>query len=493
MVDLVRWRRGVPDARASGVAPQPAAHGAAPRPKILCLAGRLRACRGRGRASLDKRLHGVENHSNRSCNLGLLVRLGTGVGRGTVVLLTGVCSKGRFWLRSSLTTITLVVAAALLFPVNALGSPRLIKGPSHAICGAPPAGSATCLISMVDGQVGASTPVGYTPSDLRSAYALPTRKNAGAGQTVATVVAYDDPNAESDLAVYRAQFGLPPCTTANGCFRKVAQDGTSNFPPTGGKTSTLEESLDIDVISAVCPNCHILLVEANTSKITDLGQAENTAAALGATEISNSFGAPESYKDLTYDTAYFNHPGVAITAGTGDTGYAGYNGYPAASPYVTAVGGTSLVQDSSVARGWSETAWSGASSLCSDYESQPLWQAANATIASLCGNRATADVSAVADPSTGVAIYDTFGYFNGWLQIGGTSVASPIIASVYALAGNASSTNGGSYPYAHSSALNDVVSGTNNNGNSCTSALCVAQPGWDGPTGLGTPDGTGAF
>jgi subtilase family serine protease len=184
---------------------------------------------------------------------------------------------------------------------------------------------------------------------------------------------------------------------------------------------------------------------------------------------------------------------VAITAGTGDTGFGGFNGYPAASPYVTAVGGTSLVQDSTTARGWSETAWSGASSKCSAYEPQPAWQAQNATISSLCANRATGDVSAVADPNTGVAVYDTFGYYNGWFQIGGTSTATPIIASVYALAGNASSLNAASYAYANSSALNDVVSGTNNNGNSCTSALCVAQPGWDGPTGLGTPNGTGAF
>jgi subtilase family serine protease len=121
------------------------------------------------------------------------------------------------------------------------------------------------------------------------------------------------------------------------------------------------------------------------------------------------------------------------------------------------------------------------------------WQSANPTISSVCGNRTTADVSAVADPNNGVAIYDTFGFYDGWFQFGGTSVGTPIIASVYALAGNASSVVAGSYPYAHSSALNDVISGTNNNGKSCTSALCVAQPGWDGPTGLGTPNGTGAF
>jgi subtilase family serine protease len=145
---------------------------------------------------------------------------------------------------------------------------------------------------------------------------------------VAIVDAYDNPNVEADLAVYRAQFGLPPCTTANGCFEKVAQDGASNLPHTRDQGWSVEESIDVDMVSAVCPNCHILLVEANSGKQTDLGQAVNTAAALGATEISNSYGGVESQKDLTYDNAYFNHPGIAITAGSGDSGYGGFFGYP---------------------------------------------------------------------------------------------------------------------------------------------------------------------
>jgi subtilase family serine protease len=173
-----------------------------------------------------------------------------------------------------------VVGAALLFPATGIAAPRLIKGTSHAVCGAPPANSARCLAWMVDGQLGSSTPVGYTPSDLQSAYALPTGTKAGAGQTVAIVDAYDDPNAEADLAVYRSQFGLSPCTTANGCFRKVGQDGSSNLPHTNVSTWTVEISLDLDAVSAVCPNCHILLLEANSSKQTDLGQAVNTAVAL---------------------------------------------------------------------------------------------------------------------------------------------------------------------------------------------------------------------
>jgi subtilase family serine protease len=391
-----------------------------------------------------------------------------------------------------LLVVVAVAAGALACPGSSLASPRLRTGTPEPVCGAPPTDSATCLAWKLQGATGSASPVGYTPSDLQSAYRFPTGKNAGAGQTVAIVDAYDNPNVEADLAVYRAQFGLPPCTTANGCFSKVGQDGSSNLPHTRDQGWSVEESIDVDMVSAVCPNCHILLVEANSGKQSDLAQGENTAAALGATEISNSYTGPESKKDLGYD-AYFNHPGIAITAASGDSGFGGFGAYPAASPYVTAVGGTSLVEDGSTARGWSETAWSGSTSLCSDYEPQPLWQSANTTIASLCADRATADVSAVGDPNTGVAVYDTFGYYNGWFQFGGTSVGTPIIASIYALAGNAAALTGASYAYAHSSALNDVISGTNNNGNSCTSAMCVTQPGWDGPTGLGTPNGTGAF
>jgi subtilase family serine protease len=272
----------------------------------------------------------------------------------------------------------------------------------------------------------------------------------------------------------------------------VTRDGSTKYPHTRDQGWSLEESLDVDAVSAVCPNCRILQVEANTGKQTDLGQAEHAAAALGATELSNSYEGSETKKDLSYDSAYFDHPGIPIVAGSGDSGFGGFGGYPASSLNVTAAGGTSLVQDSSTARGWTETAWSGAGSDCSAYEPQPAWQAANATVAAVRSNRVTADVAADADPNTGLAVYDTFGYYDGWFRIGGTSLATPIIASVYALAGNASSATT-AYSYAHTFALNDVVSDTNNNNNSCTSALCVAGPGWDGPTGLGTPNGTGAF
>ncbi len=325
---------------------------------------------------------------------------------------------------------------------------------------------------------------GYAPSDLQSAYNLPS-STAGSGQTVAIVDAYDDPTAESDLAVYRSQFGLSACTTANGCFRKVDQNGGTSYPRRSGSWAE-EISLDLDMVSAICPNCHILLVEASSASMKNLGTAVNTAVRLGANAVSNSYGGTESSADSTYDANYFNHPGVAITASSGDNGY-GVE-YPAASRYVTAVGGTSLTRASN-SRGWSETAWSGAGSGCSAYDTQPSWQSGVAP----CGKRAVADVSAVADPATGVAVYDSYSYqgYSGWLVFGGTSVSSPIIASVYALAGNAGSVSYGSYPYSHTASLNDVTGGSN--GSCGGSSLCTAGTGWDGPTGLGTPQGTGAF
>jgi subtilase family serine protease len=319
---------------------------------------------------------------------------------------------------------------------------------------------------------------GYSPCDLQSAYALPS-STAGGGQTVAIVDAYDDPKAESDLAVYRAAYGLAPCTTANGCFRKVNQTGGTAYP--AANTGWAEEiSLDVDMVSAVCPNCRILLVEASSNSLANLLTAENTAAALGANVISNSWGAGEFGSESLYD-GYFQH-GIPITASTGDSGYG--VSWPAASPYVTAVGGTSLVGATNT-RGWSETAWSGAGSGCSAVVPKPSWQTDSG-----CARRAVADVSAVADPSTGVATYDSYNE-PGWMVFGGTSVAAPVIASTYALAGNGASVASPGYAYAHASALFDVTSGSN--GNCGGSYLCTAVPGYDGPTGLGTPNGTGAF
>ncbi|MGH3380442.1 MAG: putative Ig domain-containing protein, partial [Actinoallomurus sp.] len=360
------------------------------------------------------------------------------------------------------------------------------SAPVRRACAAPAhRGQMSCL-SLVRTDVQARhglqaqvAPSGYGAADLKSAYALPA---GGSGQTVAIIDAYDDPSAEADLGTYRSQYGLPACTTANGCFKKVNETGGST-PPTADSGWAEEESLDLDMVSAVCPSCHILLVEASQPTTDDLGTAVNTAVSLGAKYVSNSYGGSEDPSDPSTDSSYFNHPGVAITVSSGDSGYGAE--YPASSQYVTAVGGTSL-SSASNARGWSETAWSGAGSGCSAYDAKPSWQADTG-----CAKRTVADVSAVADPNTGLAVYDSY-QVGGWLVVGGTSASAPIIAGVYALAGTpAAGTYPASYPYSHTSALNDVTSGSNG---SCSPAyLCKGGAGYDGPTGLGTPNGASGF
>jgi len=336
-------------------------------------------------------------------------------------------------------------------------------------------------------QTSATAPAGYGPADLQGAYSLPS--DGGSGQTVAIVDAYDDPTAEADLAVYRQQYGLPACTSANGCFSKVDQTGGAQYPPANGSWDG-EISLDLDMVSAAAPNAHILLVEATDDSEDNLGAAVDEAVALGAEFVSNSYGStytstPGSGEDPSETTtldAYYNHPGVAVIASSGDSGYG--VAYPAASQYVTSVGGTSLTLNSGSARGWSETAWAGAGSGCSIYEPKPTFQHDTG-----CANRTVADVSAVADPATGVAVYESG---VGWGVYGGTSVASPIIAGVYADAGSpAAGTYPNSYPYAAGTGLNDVTSGTN--GGCPVGYLCNAVTGYDGPTGQGSPDGLQAF
>lgn len=326
-------------------------------------------------------------------------------------------------------------------------------------------------------------PAGYHPADLQSAYNLPSASQ-GNGQTVAIVDAYDDPNAEADLGVYRSTFGLPPCTTGNGCFKKVNQKGQQGNYPTPDHGWSAEISLDLDMVSAICPNCHILLVEANNNHFKNLGISVNTAVKLGANAVSNSYGGPEAKKEIRFQSNYYNHPGVAITASSGDSGYG--SSAPAAFNTLTAVGGTHLTRGGG-SRGWTETAWSRAGSGCSKFISKPSWQTDPD-----CSNRTISDVSAVADPATGVSVYDTY-QAPGWQVYGGTSVSSPIVASVYALAGNEGSINYGSYPYLngnYKTNLYDVTSGSNGN---CGNYICNAGTGYDGPTGLGTPNGTGAF
>jgi subtilase family serine protease len=339
----------------------------------------------------------------------------------------------------------------------------------------------------------APTGEGYGPSTLQAAYKLTADSAAdGSGETVAVVDAFNDPDAASNLATYRAAWGLPACTAASGCFRQVNQKGAASpLPKAAGNTGwDVEESLDIDMVSAICPKCHILLVEANSSSIANLGTAVNAAVKLGAVAVSNSYGGSESTSDPSFDTKYYKHAGVAVTASAGDDDYG--VSYPAASQYVTSVGGTSLKKASTTTRGWTETVWNteegveGTGSGCSADDAKPSWQKDTG-----CKKRTDNDVAADADPDTGVAVYDTYSQ-SGWLEVGGTSESSPIIASVFALAGKpAADTFPSSYTYEHTSDLFPVTKG--HNGTCTPKYLCTAGPGYNGPAGNGTPNGITDF
>ena len=330
--------------------------------------------------------------------------------------------------------------------------------------GVPPAGSANCTVLINTAVAADPNPAlpaglihGLHPADLQSAYNLPVQNP---GMTVAVVAAYDDPAAESDLAVYRAAFGLPACTTANGCFRKVDQRGQTAYPaPNAGWAE--EISLDLDMVSAACPRCSILLVEANSTLMDDLGAGVDTAVALGAKVVSNSYYAPEWSAESGEDVHY-RHPGVAITAASGDRGYPSY---PAVSPYVTAVGGTTLAR---AGGGWNESAWKYGGHGCSAYVKRPAWQSVP------CKTRSGVDVAAVADPQTGVSIFDA--QAGGWLVAGGTSAGAPLIAGAYAL----SATPAGpwySYSYARRNAFHPLTT----------------QGRYTYATGLGSPNGVGGL
>lgn len=348
-------------------------------------------------------------------------------------------------------------------------------GPAMRVCAQVPSGYARCqswIRTDVHGLVRPNTPAGYSPGDLQTAYGLTSYSSSdGNGVTVAIVDAYNDPNAASDLSVYRKEWGLPACTPSSGCFTAHALGRLNN----AGWAE--EESLDVDMVSAICPNCKILLVEAASNGLSALANAEKYATAH-ADYVSNSWSGDEGTK--TYD-GDFNVSGVAITAATGDSGYNSTAQWPAILPTVTGVGGTSLTSYNPR----HETAWSGAGSGCSKIYAKPSFQNGLSTG---CSMRAEADTAADADPYTGVAVYDTYRE-SGWLVFGGTSVATPIVASVFALA-NDTADNTDTHLYGNAASLNDVTSGSNG---SCGPPLCQAGSGWDGPTGLGTPDGIGAF
>ncbi len=416
------------------------------------------------------------------------------------------------------------IALALALCPGALAARAAVK---H-VCAAPSPGRAACLSmrllvgSSPAGQSGApaARPSGarpsvsngkpfagfLTPERLHQAYNLPNETAAGSTQTIAVVDAFDDPTAEADLAVYDKQFGLAPCTTENGCFKKVNQEGnTSPLPKTEGGWAT-EISIDVQMARAICQSCHILLVEANSEEFSDLGAGVNAAAKAGATEISNSYGGTEEPSFTSLNASDYNHPGILVAASSGDCGYlnklcpsfrVGAN-FPASSPDVLAVGGTSLTEEAGV---WSSSAWEEGGSGCSTVFNAPLWESAVANFSATgCGaNRAIADISAIGNPNTGVDVYDstpeTPGGPTGWGVWGGTSVASPIVAAEFGLAGG---SQGVSYPaatlYAHAGEPADLYDVTTGSDGSCgTATICNAAAGFDGPTGLGSPIGLSAF
>ncbi|WP_406628981.1 S8 family serine peptidase [Amycolatopsis sp. WGS_07] len=367
----------------------------------------------------------------------------------------------------------LIVLAALV-PSVASAAPRDVCGPA-----AP--GFARCY-AKVDSRHGLRA-AGYGPADLRSAYRLPD--TGGAGETIAIVDAGDAPTAEADLAVYRQTYGLPPCTTANGCFRKVNQHGDpAPLPPRQGSWP-VETALDLDMASAACSQCKLLLVEGDDASFEALAVSVDTAVKLGATVVSNSYGATESRQSNDF-AAHYRHPGVAIVASSGDSGFAAPS-FPAVYSSVIAVGGTSLSKADN-ARGWTESVWKGASSGCSAWVAKPAWQKDPN-----CPGRTVADVSAVADPVTGLAVYETT-VATGWILTGGTSASAPFVAGVIALAGHHDQYPDASRLYAQAGQLNDIVRGDNVQYEECGGDyLCTGVPGYDGPTGNGTPNGLAAF
>lgn len=364
-----------------------------------------------------------------------------------------------------------------------------------SVCPGPASpGSVRCHARVVvdsQGKPQASTlPAGYGPVQFHGAYGSQTLVSTPT--TIAIVDAYDDPNILSDLNKYSSTFGIAAmsaCPVSTGtlaapCFQKVDQRGGTSYPQVNAGWA-LEIALDVETAHAICQNCNILLVEADSNSYTNLMAAVDQAFAMGANVISNSYGSSEFSGETSLDW-HFNHPGIAITFSSGDSGY-GVE-YPAASQYVTAVGGTTLNLNSNNSYK-SESAWSGSGSGCSAYEAKPSFQSDAG-----CLNRTVADVSADANPNTGAAVYDSVRYQGrrGWFQVGGTSLSSPIIAGVYALSGNtASAANSIPYSQGNSANIHDVTTGTN--GSCGGSYLCTATSGYDGPTGLGTPNGIGAF
>ncbi len=399
------------------------------------------------------------------------------------------------WRRAVTVAATGAAAAALLLPgLAAVAAP--VGGGSTPGAGDARAGRACssetrtawahCMSSFRAGSTAAdkARPAGYGPADLRSAYKVAA---TGATGTVAVVIAFDVPNAEQDLAVYRKTFGLPACTSTSGCFTKVNQRGVKGSYPEPDGGWALEGSMDLQMVSAACPTCKILLVEADDNSFLNLAAATETAARLGAPVSSHSYGGNE-WGGLWDVRAAYERKGTIAVASSGDFGLTTAS-VPATFRKVLAVGGTTLRKAPGTARGWDEDVWGGSGSGCSAYIAKSPWQKDRH-----CQMRTVADVSAVADPETGVAVYDTypnpFGLPPGWLVGGGTSASAPYVAGLIGLKGNgATFTN--KLPYSTRGSFFDVVGGAN--GLCGGDYLCNGVKGYDAPTGVGSPNGLGGL
>jgi subtilase family serine protease len=339
---------------------------------------------------------------------------------------------------------------------------------------------------------GPAAAIAYGPGSLQSAYGLvKAAATRGKGRTVAIVDAFNDPHAAADLAVYRSHYGLPACTKANGCLHIINQRGKTSPLPSPSTHWAEEISLDLDMVSAICPKCHITLVEANSARTSSMGIAENTAARRSSF-VSNSWSSPE-FGGESHFNHYFNHKRHAIVFAAGDNGHSQAS-YPGVENTVISVGGTKLLHQKSGSRAWTETVWGtkgvvdgGTQSGCARSAAKPSWQHhARFT----CKHRTQNDVAAVGDPNTGVAVYDSFNQPGG-LIFGGTSVATPIITAAIALAGVPHVNYLASRIYNHPGKFHDVTRGQN--GTCSRSYLCHAGKGYDGPTGIGTPNGLGGL
>ena len=330
------------------------------------------------------------------------------------------------------------------------------------------------LLSMNGaGTFATSSPTGLSPASIKSVYSFSTSSTAGAGKTIAIVDAFDDPRAESDLGVFSSQFGLPACTTANGCFSKVDQNGGTNYPRKDAGWA-LEISLDVQWAHAIAPGAHILLVEATTNSFANLLAAEDYAK-THAQYVSNSWGASEFSSENTYDS-HFSQSGVSFFVSSGDAGLPAE--YPSSSPNVVSVGGTTLHFSGSTFTG--ETGWSGGGGGCSTYETATSAQSGFSQYGQVncAGKRATPDVSLDADPASGVSVYDSTRYQGqaGWFKVGGTSASSPMWAGRSAVAGTVVNS---AYVYGNAITYRDITSG--NNGASCLVGydLCTGRGSWD--------------